>query len=51
MTVPLRGYVITMTVYASLVGALASIAKITGRDVPMVSRSATSRCARRRRTS
>jgi uncharacterized protein DUF1360 len=31
---PLRGYVITMTVYASLVGALAGIAKITGRDVP-----------------
>ena len=31
---PLRGYAITMTVYASLVGALAGIAKITGRDVP-----------------
>ena len=31
---PLRGYAITMTVYASLVGTLASIAKITRRDVP-----------------
>ena len=31
---PLRGYAITMTVYASLVGALASIARFTGRDVP-----------------
>src|SRR5215831_11870259 len=31
---PLRGYAITMAVYASLVGTLASIAKITRRDVP-----------------
>jgi hypothetical protein len=31
---PLRGYAITMTVYASLVGTLAGIAGLTGRDVP-----------------
>jgi uncharacterized protein DUF1360 len=31
---PLRGYAITMTVYASLVGTLAGIARITGREVP-----------------
>jgi hypothetical protein len=31
---PLRGYAITMTVYASLVGTLASVARLTGRDVP-----------------
>jgi hypothetical protein len=31
---PLHGYAITMAVYASLVGALAGIAKLTGRDVP-----------------
>src|SRR5262249_46891890 len=31
---PLRGYAITMTVYASLVGTFAGIARITGRDVP-----------------
>ena len=31
---PLRGYAIAMTVYASLVGALAGLARITGRDIP-----------------
>jgi hypothetical protein len=31
---PLRGYAITMTVYASLVGTLAGITRITRRDVP-----------------
>jgi hypothetical protein len=31
---PLRGYVVTMTAYASLVGALAGLARITGRDIP-----------------
>ena len=31
---PLRGYAVTMTVYASLVGALAGLARITGRDIP-----------------
>jgi uncharacterized protein DUF1360 len=31
---PLRGYAITMTVYASLVSTLAGIAGLTGRDVP-----------------
>lgn len=31
---PLRGYTITMTVYAGLVGGLAGLARITGRDIP-----------------
>src|ERR1043165_9027752 len=31
---PLRGYAITMTVYAGLVGALAGLARVTGRDIP-----------------
>ncbi len=31
---PLGGYVLTMTVYAGLVGALAGVAKVTGREVP-----------------
>jgi Protein of unknown function (DUF1360) len=31
---PLGGYAITMTVYASLVGALAGLARVSGRDVP-----------------
>lgn len=31
---PLRGYVITMTVYAGLVGALAGLARLTGREIP-----------------
>ena len=31
---PLRGYAVTMTVYASLVGSLAGLARITGRDIP-----------------
>jgi Protein of unknown function (DUF1360) len=31
---PLRGYAVTMTVYASLVGALAGLARMTGRDIP-----------------
>ena len=31
---PLRGYAITMTVYTGLVGALAGLARVTGRDIP-----------------
>ncbi len=31
---PLRGYAATMTVYAGLVGALAGLARATGRDIP-----------------
>jgi Protein of unknown function (DUF1360) len=31
---PLRGYVITMAVYSGLVGGLAGLARLTGRDIP-----------------
>jgi hypothetical protein len=31
---PLRGYAITMATYASLVGGLATAARVSGRDVP-----------------
>jgi hypothetical protein len=31
---PLRGYAITLTVYAGLVSGLAALAKATGRDIP-----------------
>jgi hypothetical protein len=31
---PLRGYAITMTAYAGMVGALAGLARITRRDIP-----------------
>ena len=31
---PLRGYAITMAVYAGTVGALAGLARLTGRDIP-----------------
>jgi hypothetical protein len=31
---PLRGYAITMTVYAGLVGALSGLARVTGREIP-----------------
>lgn len=31
---PLRGYVVTMAVYGGLVGALAGMAKLSGRDIP-----------------
>jgi|SRR5579859_188920 len=31
---PLRGYAITMTVYAGVVGTLAGLTRLTGRDIP-----------------